>query len=153
VPDETASDIGLTHVALGVSDADASISFYSTYAGMQVVHRRRDDTTGASVVWMSNLTRPFVIVLVEEASRSGCLGGICHLGVGCATREEVVERASCARREGHQVLGPLDSGPPVGFWAFIVDPDGHNLEISYGQEVRLAVQTASLAEPSTSEPP
>jgi hypothetical protein len=27
----------------------------------------------------------------------------------------------------------------VGYWAFIEDPDGHNLEISYGQEVGFTV--------------
>ena len=37
---------------------------------------------------------------------------------------------------------PNDYGPPVGYWAYIVDPDGHNLEISYGQEVGLAVDAA-----------
>ena len=40
------------------------------------------------------------------------------------------------------MLGPFDDGPPVGYWAYVVDPDGHNLEISYGQEVGLAVDTA-----------
>jgi hypothetical protein len=28
----------------------------------------------------------------------------------------------------------------VGYWAYIVDPDGHNLEISYGQEVGFTVE-------------
>jgi hypothetical protein len=34
----------------------------------------------------------------------------------------------------------MDSGYPVGYWGLIVDPDGHNLELSYGQEVALAVE-------------
>jgi hypothetical protein len=38
------------------------------------------------------------------------------------------------------VSGPYDSGPPVGYWAIIPDPDGHNLELSYGQEVGLTVE-------------
>jgi len=33
-----------------------------------------------------------------------------------------------------------DSGYPVGYWAFINDPDGHVLEISYGQEIGLTVE-------------
>ncbi len=36
--------------------------------------------------------------------------------------------------------GPTDSGYPVGYWAFIEDPDGNNLEISFGQEVGLTVE-------------
>jgi predicted enzyme related to lactoylglutathione lyase len=48
-----------------------------------------------------------------------------------------------AKDDGRTVLGPIDSGPPVGYWAYIADPDGHNLEISYGQEVGLTVDQAS----------
>jgi catechol 2,3-dioxygenase-like lactoylglutathione lyase family enzyme len=34
------ADLGLTHVALTVSNVDASISFYEKYAHLKVVHRR-----------------------------------------------------------------------------------------------------------------
>jgi len=54
----------------------------------------------------------------------------------------VERRCELARREGRTVLGPHDSGPPVGYWAFITDPDGNNLELSYGQEVGLTVEQA-----------
>jgi hypothetical protein len=47
-----------------------------------------------------------------------------------------------ARGEDRSVLGPTDSGRPVGYWAIIRDPDGHNLEVSFGQEVGLAVGEA-----------
>jgi hypothetical protein len=40
------------------------------------------------------------------------------------------------------VAAPEDSGPPVGYWALIRDPDGHTLEIAYGQDVRHAVEGA-----------
>jgi hypothetical protein len=59
------SDLGFTHVALPVSNVDASIAFYSKYARMQVVHRRTDLTSKSDVVWLSDLTRPFVIVLIQ----------------------------------------------------------------------------------------
>ena len=85
------ADQGVTHVALPVTDPGG----------------------GNSVAWIRDLTRPFVVVLIE------------------------VERS-----EGYAVLGPIDSGPPVGYWGYIVDPDGHNLELSYGQEVGLAVDEA-----------
>jgi catechol 2,3-dioxygenase-like lactoylglutathione lyase family enzyme len=135
-------DRGLTHVALPVADVDASIDFYRRYADMEVVHRRRDDDTKTTVVWISDRTRPFVIVLIEQAAASHALGGSAHLGVGCASRQEVDARCRAAREEGRDVLGPLDSGYPVGYWAIIPDPDGHNLELSHGQEVGLAVERA-----------
>jgi hypothetical protein len=31
----------------------------------------------------------------------------------------------------------------VGYWAFLRDPDGHTLEIAYGQELGLAVERAA----------
>ena len=59
------TDVGLSHVALPVSDLDRSIEFYRRYADMEVVHRRTD-THGHGVAWISDLTRPFVIVLLES---------------------------------------------------------------------------------------
>ncbi|HUF84517.1 MAG TPA: VOC family protein [Acidimicrobiia bacterium] len=135
-------DRGLTHVALAVRDVDASIDFYRRYADMDVVHRRHDEDTDTSVVWISDRTRPFVIVFIQQPAVSHTLGGSAHLGVGCATREDVDRRCDAARAEGRDVFGPLDSGYPVGYWAIIPDPDGHNLELSYGQEVGLAVERA-----------
>jgi len=142
-------DVGLTHVALPITAAGRSVEFYERYAGMEVVHRRVDETTGATVVWLSDLTRPFVVVLIETAV-SHTLGGFAHLGVGCADRGEVDDRCAAARAAGLEVLGPLDDGPPVGYWAIIADPDGHNLELSFGQEVGLTVASrAAGAEPRT----
>ena len=42
------SDLGLTHVALPVSNLDASLTFYARYARMEVVHRRTDEIGRAS---------------------------------------------------------------------------------------------------------
>jgi catechol 2,3-dioxygenase-like lactoylglutathione lyase family enzyme len=133
-------DRGLTHVALPVSDIEASLEFYGRFADMDVVHRRRDDQTGEQVVWVSDRTRPFVIVLIEQDRASGVLSGFSHLGIGCDSRAEVDRRAALAQQEGRIVRGPFDSGPPVGYWAFITDPDGNNLELSHGQEVGITVE-------------
>ena len=35
------------------------------------------------------------------------------------------------------------AGPPVGYWAFLRDPDGHTLEVSFGQQVGLTVSGRS----------
>ncbi len=136
-------DLGLTHVALPVADLDRSIAFYERFAEMTVVHRRVAHE-GDSVAWLSDLTRPFVIVLIESPSplAAAKLGGWAHLGVGCATRDEVDRRLSDARDAGHVVLGPLDDGPPVGYWGIVEDPDGHNLELAFGQEVAFTVDHA-----------
>lgn len=134
------SDLGLTHVALPARDLAASVGFYARYARMEVVHRRSDPSSGREVVWLSDGTRPFVLVLIEVPEVPRPLVPIAHLGVGCASREEVDRLCAVARREERLRLGPTDSGYPVGYWALLSDPDGHTLELSYGQEVGLAVE-------------
>jgi catechol 2,3-dioxygenase-like lactoylglutathione lyase family enzyme len=134
------SDLGLTHVALPVSDLARSLAFYQRYAGMQVVHERVDGAAGNRVAWVSDKTRPFVIVLIEVGEVKHALLPIAHLGVGCASREEVDRLAADAKAEGLPCFGPVDYGYPVGYFAMISDPDHHTLEVSHGQEVGLAVE-------------
>jgi catechol 2,3-dioxygenase-like lactoylglutathione lyase family enzyme len=135
-------DVGLTHVALPVADLDTSIAFYAKYAGMQVVHRR----PGAA--WISDRTRPFVIVLLAVEKVEHPLRPFAHLGVGCQSRDEVDRLCGLARDEGCLVGGPNDYGPPVGYWAFVRDPDGHTLEVSFGQEVAMSVAMSQQAQAS-----
>ena len=129
-------DVGLTHVALPATDLDRSAAFYAAYACMHVVHRR------AGVIWLSDRTRPFVVVLAEAERVEQPLVPFSHLGVGCKSRAEVDRLCELARREDCLIGGPNDFGPPVGYWAFIRDPDGHTLEISHGQEVGLTVESS-----------
>ena len=135
-------DIGLTHIALPVSDVERSIKFYSTYAGMQVVHRRIDAKEGIPVVWLSDRTRPFAIVLIQTDYVHLILSPFAHLGVGCHSREEIDALCERARQEGLIIEGPKDAGYPIGYFACLRDPDRHTLEISYGQEVGLTVEKA-----------
>ena len=136
------TDLGLTHIALPVTDVEASVAFYSKYARMAVVHRRRDAETGGEVVWVSDRTRPFVVVLIRAERVEHPLRPWAHLGVGCASRDEVDRLCEEARREGRLLSEPADAGYPVGYWALLRDPDGHTLELSYGQEVGLTVERA-----------
>ncbi len=137
------ADLGLTHVALPVTDVKASVAFYAKYAGMEVVHRRTDASVGSTVVWLCDGTRPFVIVLIETPEVKNPLVPIAHLGVGCASRAEVDRLVAAAQAEGRATYGPIDAPYPVGYFALVSDPDQHTLELSHGQEVGLAVAHAS----------
>ncbi|SJN55345.1 VOC family protein [Vibrio ruber] len=134
------NDIGFTHIALSAKDIDKSIHFYTTYANMSVMHERVDEDIDKRVVWLSDKTRPFVLVLVQNSDPTPVLGPFAHLGVGCRDKDEVDQLCHQARKEGILAKEATDSGYPVGYWAFIRDPDGHTLEISYGQEIGLTVE-------------
>jgi lactoylglutathione lyase len=137
------SDIGLTHIALAVADLDVSIAFYEKYAKLKVVHRHDSEDDEGGVVWMSDMMRPFVIVLVHQPGVGDPpLGPFGHLGLACESRDEVDRLVALAKEDGCLVKGPEDYGPPVGYWAYIGDPDGNNLEVSYGQDVGLTVERA-----------
>jgi uncharacterized protein (TIGR02246 family) len=138
------SDLGLTHIALPVRNVSQSIDFYAKYGAMQVVHRRMDQTSHSDVVWLSDLTRPFVIVLIQVPQVDHRLLPLAHLGVGCQTRAEVDRLCQAAQLEGVLREGPHDAGYPVGYWAFLADPDGHTLEVSHGQEIVFTVQNATV---------
>jgi catechol 2,3-dioxygenase-like lactoylglutathione lyase family enzyme len=134
---EATVDVGLTHVALTATDPDASARFYARYAAMEVVHRRVDREH--VVVWLSDRTRPFVLVLIQAGAVEVPLTGVHHLGVGVAGRDDLERLAARAADEGVLGEGPADLGPPVGRYAILRDPDGHQLELSHGQEVGLTV--------------
>ena len=130
-------DIGLTHVALPVHSLEDSEAFYGRYANMYPVHRRH------GVVWLTDGTRPFAIVLIETSSEIKPLLPIAHLGVGVPSRAEVDRLCQLATKGQCLLREAEDSGPPVGYWALIRDPDGHTLEIAYGQELGNTIERAA----------
>jgi catechol 2,3-dioxygenase-like lactoylglutathione lyase family enzyme len=137
-------DVGFTHVALPVTNLDASIDFYFKYARLQVVHRRPQSTPGLEVAWLSDMARPFVLVLAEFPQVQNPLGPFAHLGVACATREEVDRLCELAKSEGCLRDEPYDSGGVAGYYGNLNDPDGHTLELSYAQEVGVTLERAAV---------
>ena len=127
-------DIGLTHIALQVTDLQRSFKFYSKYARMEVVHERK------GVLWISDKTRPFVIVMFESETVTNPLIPDSHIGIGVKSKTEVDRLCNLAKKEKCLLSVPKDSGLPAGYWAFLKDPDNHTLEISFGQEVGLTVK-------------
>lgn len=130
------TDLGLSHVALVVRNLDESIAFYREFADLEVVHRRVAGGDIQEVAWMADGLRPFALVLVASTTLEDTpLGPFGHIGVACARAEDVSLRAAEAERRGILRSAPRDSGPPVGLWTYISDPDGNTLELSFGQEI------------------
>ena len=137
------SNQSFTHVALAVAKIDASVDFYRRFAAMEVVHERTGPT-GARTAWMSDGQLPFVLVLFEAGGASLLLRRIAralsrrltapaHLGVACESREQVDLLCARARLERRLRGAPRDAGVVVGYYGMIADPDGYNLEVSFGQ--------------------
>ena len=137
------TDLGWTHIALPAHHIDASIAFYTSYAGMRVAHDRVDDEGDGvvmRVVWLADGTRPFVLVLVQaQRPVEHPLGPFAHLGIALGSPAAVDAIADRARAEGRLRTEPVEYGPPAGYLCFVNDPDGHVVEFAYGQEVRLTV--------------
>lgn len=144
IPDKNAS---FSHLAIPVLDIEASISFYEKYVQMKVVKRRTNPTN----VWLADGIRPFQLVLLEAEKtdvvedRSGPtdyhhsklarpIVASSHIGFTCKSCTEVKRLAEMAKAEGILEHGPCEEGWPGGYCAYISDPSGHSVEISYNQE-------------------
>jgi catechol 2,3-dioxygenase-like lactoylglutathione lyase family enzyme len=124
----------LTHIALHVRDLDACIGFYRAFCGLQVVHERADG--GSRVVWMAEPGRERELILVLLAGGPGheqIASDYSHLGFAVASRAAVDEVAARAEAAGCLVWPPREEPYPVGYYCGLRDPNGHFVELSYGQ--------------------
>jgi catechol 2,3-dioxygenase-like lactoylglutathione lyase family enzyme len=143
-------DLGLTHIALHVSDVEASVRFYERYAGLKDIHSR--GSGGSRVGWISDVKRPFGLVLIQRRGGrcrrwlarklSSFRPALAHIGVALGSREEVDALCEQARREGILRKAPRDAGYPVFYYGMIADPDGNDLELSHGQVMSRAFAEA-----------
>jgi catechol 2,3-dioxygenase-like lactoylglutathione lyase family enzyme len=129
-----AGKVGLTHLALRCRDTTATARFYEAVCGMRIVHEREGD--GMPVYWVS--ARPlgidFVLVLLS-GGEGGAAPRMDHLGFTVQSRADVDRVAARARELGILQYEPQDTGPPVGYWTIIRDPDGNWVEFSVEQDI------------------
>ena len=127
--------VRLTHLGLPVTDLAKSIAFYEKWAGMKVQERPKDPVgiQGARLVQKGG---NFVISLLEMPVQMALpMPGVMHLGLECTSKAQVDKIAADAKKAGILISGPVDSGPDLGYQTYISDPDGNNLEFSFGQKV------------------
>lgn len=125
-----------THIAIHAHDIEAGTDFYQRYAGLKEVHRRADH--GVGVVWLGEPDREheFVIVLIEASHADAAdPPPMAHIGYSVASRQEVDRLTYMARSDGILVEGPVDAGGVVGYYSIVRDPDGNQVEFSYGQDL------------------
>ena len=124
-----------THITITVSNLDRSINFYASLCNLSVLRDRRLE--GGGTVWLGPIPPQgedptFVLVLLEGE----VMDRLDHLGFQCETKEQVDAIAEEASRQGILVYPPQDSGGAVGYWTLIKDPDGHQVEFTFGQPLK-----------------
>ena len=143
-----AKKVSLSHLAIPVLDVEKSIAFYEKYMEMRVVKRRVNPEN----VWMADGIRPFHLVLLaadksdiadpvrtgptdyHNAKLSHPILASMHIGFTCSSCSQVKRLAEMAKEEGILENGPCEEKWPGGYCAYISDPSGHSVEISYNQE-------------------
>jgi catechol 2,3-dioxygenase-like lactoylglutathione lyase family enzyme len=125
----------LTHLALGVRDLERTIAFYRKHVRLHVVHDRHDEHM--RVVWLAERESDpsFVLVLFEVPGAPTGASALQHLGFAVESRAEVDAAAAAARADGILAVEPVYAGPVVGYFCIVADPDGNQVEFSYGQPI------------------
>ena len=119
----------IDHVTFGVSDFERSVAFYDRAFEPLRINRLFDvptDLSGGVKVTGYGDDRPWFWLAEEKPTR-----GMLHIAVRTNSRGEVEAFHSAALR-----AGGVDNGPPGlrphyhqdYYSAFVLDPDGHNIE-------------------------
>ena len=133
-----------THIALRVSDIDATIAFYLDYTGLELLDRREDDDGyGAWLGHRDQVEFPFVLVLAQffpdkdpfAPTPLATLAPFNHLGIEVPTRADVDAIAARAEADGCLVMPPTTMPDPIGYICMVEDPDGNLVEFSFDQGV------------------
>ena len=133
-----------THVALRVSDIDASIDFYRTYTTLELLDRRQDE--GGFGAWLGHSDQkefPFILVLAQFFPQTDPFAGtpiaklapFNHLGIELPTRSAVDEMAARGERDGCLAMPARQLPDPIGYICVLEDPDGNLVEFSHDQGV------------------
>ncbi|HEX9607487.1 MAG TPA: VOC family protein [Gemmatimonadaceae bacterium] len=116
--------LGLTHLALTVSDLERSFQFYHDVFGMLAVYRQpqfiQAQTPGARDV----------LVLEKGTDDVGMSGGIKHFGFRLTDARDIDRAVTTIERAGGEIKdrGEFVPGEP---YVFFTDPDGYEVEVWY----------------------
>jgi len=116
--------LGLTHLALTVSDVERSFQFYHDVFGMIAVYRDKNfiqaQTPGARDV----------LVLEQGTTEVGKSGGIKHFGFRLTDPRDIDRAAKHIEQAGGKIKdrGEFVPGEP---YIFFSDPDGYEVEVWY----------------------
>lgn len=117
--------LGLTHLALTVSDLNRSFQFYHDVFGMLAVYRERNfiqaQTPGSQDI---------IVFEIGEGDDVGKSGGIKHFGFRLTDARDIDKAARAIEDAGGSIThrGEFVPGEP---YIFFRDPDGYEVEVWY----------------------
>lgn len=136
----------LTHIALHVSDIEASVAFYADYCTMHITHDRSDAQAGNRVVWMAEPGREqkMIFVFISGGPTRPVLDrDFAHVGFALESREAVDAIAARGEAAGILSWSARQEDYPVGYYCGLSDPDGQVVEFSYGQPLGPGAEDAT----------
>ncbi len=133
-----------THMALRVSDIDATIDWYTEYTPLELLDRRQDDMGfGAWLGMPDTADRPFILVAAQFLPETDpfadapkeVLAPFAHFGMEMPDKDQVDAIAAKAETAGCLAMPPTMMPPPIGYICMLRDPDGNMVEYSWDQGV------------------
>ncbi len=133
-----------THIALRVSDIDATIDWYREYTSLDLLDKRQDDDGyGAWLGHKDSGEFPFVLVLAQffegrdpfAPAPLAKLAPFNHFGIELPTKADVDDIAARAEAAGCLAMPARTMPDPIGYICMLEDPDGNLVEFSFDQGV------------------
>jgi lactoylglutathione lyase len=138
-----------THIALRVTDIDATIDWYTEFTPLELIDRREDDAGyGAWLGMPGETNNPFILVIAQffpesdpfAAAPIATLAPFAHLGMELPTKDAVDQMAEKGKDAGCLGMPPTMMPAPIGYITMLNDPDGNTVEFSWDQGVFATLQ-------------
>jgi len=132
-----------THVALRVTDIDATIEWYTTFTPLELLERRADDDGFGAWLGHPDPDSPFILVVAQflpdrdpfAGAPTNTLQPFSHLGIELPAKDDVDEVARRGEAAGCLAMPAKQMPDPIGYICMLRDPDGNMVEFSYDQGV------------------
>ena len=138
-----------THIALRVSDIDATIAWYQRFTALELLDKREDDDGyGAWLGHPDTGEFPFVLVLAQffeghdpfAATPLAKMAPFNHIGIELPEKSDVDDIAARADADGCLAMPAQQMPDPIGYICMLEDPDGNLVEFSFDQGVYAKVR-------------
>ena len=112
---------GLTHISLAVHDPERSMRFYGEAFGLQEYYRDQDTIQARG-------PGHDIFAFERDPDAAGRAGGIRHFGFRLIAPTDIDAAVAAAVGAGGQLIERGEHAPGFPF-AYVADPDGHQIEL------------------------